>query len=119
MAVTYAKGKLAFGFCDNCSQRYDLADLKIQIVAGKATNLRHCPECLDKDHPQLFLGRVPINDPQALKNPRPDNSLAESRELWGWNPVGNPAACVGTGEVGVITLRLNGIISPITYSGTM
>lgn len=119
MTVKYANGKLAFGFCDQCSQRYDLKDLKIQIVAGRATNLRHCPECLDKDHPQYFVGRVPVNDPQALLNPRPDNSLIESNALWGWNPVGNPAACVGTGEVGVITLRLNNVVSQITYTGIM
>lgn len=119
MAVNYAQGRLAFGFCDTCGQRYDLRELKVQIVAGRATNIKNCFECLDKDHPQYFLGRVPINDPQALRNPRPDTSQVESRELWGWNPVGNPAALVGTGEVGVITLRLNGEISPITYSGVM
>jgi hypothetical protein len=117
MGVSFAKGKLAFGFCDTCGQRYDLKDLKIQVVAGRQTNIRNCPECLSKDHPQLFLGRVPINDPQALKNPRPDTSLDESTALWGWNPVGNPAI-QATGEIGVIGIRLNGVDSPITYSGT-
>jgi hypothetical protein len=118
MAVKYAKGKLAFGFCDQCQQRYDLKDLKVQIVAGRTTNLKVCPYCLDKDHPQYFIGRVPVNDPQALLNPRPDTAQFESRELWGWNPVGNPAVeC--TGQIGVITLKLNGVFSPITYSGEM
>jgi hypothetical protein len=118
MSVPYAKGKLSFGMCDNCGQRYDLKDLKIQIVAGRATNLRNCPYCLDKDHPQYFVGRVPINDPIALLNPRPDTAQVVSRELWGWNPVGNPAV-YGTGQVGVIRLELNGVPSPITYSGEM
>lgn len=118
MTVKYAKGKLAFGFCDTCGQRYDLKDLKVQIVAGRATNIKNCIYCLDKDQPQYFLGRVPINDPQALQNPRPDTSQVESRELWGWNPVGNPAV-YATGQVGVITLVLNGVVSPITYSGEM
>lgn len=118
MSVPYAKGKWAFGFCDFCSQRYDLKDLKVQIVAGRATNLKVCPYCLDKDHPQYFVGRVPVNDPQALLNPRPDTAQTVSRELWGWNPVGNNAV-YGTGQVGVIQLYLNGQPSPITYSGEL
>lgn len=118
MTATYAKGRLAFGFCDTCGQRYDLHDLKVQIVAGRATNIKNCIYCLDKDQPQYFLGRVPINDPQALQNPRPDTAQTVSRELWGWNPVGN-GAVYGASQVGVITLILNGVYSPITYSGEM
>jgi hypothetical protein len=118
MSVRYAKGKLAFGFCDTCGQRYDLKDLKIQIVAGRATNIKNCPSCLDRDHPQYFIGRVPINDPQALLNPRPDNGLIQSRELWGWNPVGNPAV-YASGQVGIIKLKLNNVISQVTYSGEL
>lgn len=118
MAINYAKGRLAFGFCDQCNQRYDLHDLKPQVVAGRVTNIRNCPYCLDKDQPQYFIGRVPINDPQALRNPRPDTAQTVSRELWGWNPVGNPAV-QATGQVGVITLIINGVYSPITYSGEL
>lgn len=118
MTVKYAKGRLAWGLCDTCNQRYDLHELKVQIVAGRATNIKNCPYCLDKDQPQYFIGRVPINDPQALLNPRPDNGVVQSRELWGWNPVGNPAV-QATGQVGVITLVINGVYSPITYSGEM
>ena len=118
MTATYAKGRLAFGFCDTCGQRYDLHDLKVQIVAGRATNIKNCIYCLDKDQPQYFLGRVPINDPQALRNPRPDTAQTVSRELWGWNPVGN-GAVYGASQVGVITLILNGVYSPITYAGEM
>ncbi len=118
MTVKFAKGKLAFGFCDTCGQRYDLYELKIQVVAGRNTNIKNCPYCLDRDQPQYFLGRIPINDPQALRSPRPDTAQYESRELWGWNPVGN-GAVYATGQVGVITLNLNGVYSPITYSGEM
>lgn len=118
MAVNYTKGKLAFGFCDTCGQRYDLKDLKVQIVAGRATNIKNCIYCLDKDQPQYFLGRVPINDPQALRNPRPDTAQVVSRELWGWDPVGNPAV-YATGQLGVIGIYLNGNPSPITYSGEL
>jgi hypothetical protein len=66
------------------------------------------------DQPQLQLGMYPVNDPQAVRDPRPDNSylqsglnglqltettavnpnatgvpLQGSRIIqWGWNPVG-------------------------------
>lgn len=116
MAVKYAQGRHAFGFCDTCAQRYDLKDLKPQIVAGRLTNTKNCPYCLDKDQPQYFVGRIPVNDPQALSNPRPDTSLDASRVLWGWNPVGNNAVR-GEGQVGVISLIIDGNPSPITYSG--
>ena len=43
------------------------------------TGLLVCEECWDPDHPQNHLGREPVNDPQALRNPRPDKSLTESR----------------------------------------
>lgn len=118
MTTKFARGRLAFGFCDTCGQRYDLHELKVQVVAGRDTNIKNCPYCLDKDQPQYFLGRFPINDPQALRNPRPDTAQDESRELWGWNPVGNNAV-YASGEVGVITLIINGEYSPITYSGEM
>lgn len=118
MTVRYAKGKRAFGFCDQCSQRYDLKELKFQIVAGKQTNTKVCPYCLDKDHPQYFIGRVPVNDPQALLNPRPDTGQIASQQLWGWNPVGNPAI-YASGEVGIILLVLDGVKSQVTYSGEM
>ena len=64
-------------------------------------NILVCPECWEEDHPQLLLGMYPINDPQALQNPRPDNSYVTSGVgtdgyasggsriiQWGWNPVG-------------------------------
>lgn len=43
------------------------------------TGLLVCEECWDPDQPQNHLGRNPVNDPQALRNPRPDKSLTESR----------------------------------------
>jgi hypothetical protein len=53
------------------------------------------------DQPQLQLGMYPVNDPQAVREPRRDNSYYQSgtdangfpsggsRQIqWGWNPVG-------------------------------
>lgn len=68
---SYAKGKKAFGFCDRCGFRYDLKDLKTETVNLATTNLLVCPVCWDPDQPQNMLGRVKVDDPQALRNPRP------------------------------------------------
>jgi hypothetical protein len=36
-------------------------------------------------------GLYPVNDPQAVRNPRPDTNLEEQRDYqWGFNPVGLP-----------------------------
>jgi hypothetical protein len=48
-----------------------LGELVFQPFAQKITKIRVCSECLDVDHPQLMLGRIPINDPIALRDPRP------------------------------------------------
>lgn len=104
MTVKFALGKRAFGFCDQCGFRYDLAELKPQVIKGLPTNLLVCEECNDQDHPQYFLGMVPINDPQALRNPRPDTSEDEANILWGWDPVGNPAVYM-TASLGSIKVE--------------
>jgi hypothetical protein len=82
--ATYAYGKRAFGFCDRCDQRYPLQTLKKQIYNQIPINLLVCPECLDIDHPQLQLGKYPVIDPIALRNPRPDTVQTQSRALFGW-----------------------------------
>ena len=104
MTVKYALGKHAFGFCDQCGFRYDLNELQPIVVKGLVTNLLVCDECNDDDHPQYFIGMVPINDPQALRNPRPDVNLDEANALWGWNPVGNPAV-YAIGYLGTVTVK--------------
>jgi hypothetical protein len=41
-------------------------------------------------HPQLEPLRAPA-DPEALRNPRPEQDLPEERNIqWSWNPVGGP-----------------------------
>jgi hypothetical protein len=97
---TYAYGKRAFGFCDRCGQRYDLHVLKRQIYNQVPLNLLVCPECLDVDNPQLQLGKYPVVDPIALRNPRPDVNIQIERGLFGWQyieglPEGSIAGIVG------------------------
>lgn len=101
----YARGKKAFGFCDVCGFRADLNSMRHQIYDQRDINLLVCETCNDKDQPQLQVGKVPINDPQALYNPRPDTAQAASRRLFGWQPVGNPSIQITSylGTVKVIT----------------
>lgn len=87
MSVPYAKGRRAFGFCDRCGFRADLSRLYLQPIKGRNTNIKVCTECLDEDHPQLFLGMFPVNDPQALRDPRPDTAKVVSEALFGWQDV--------------------------------
>jgi hypothetical protein len=81
-------GKHAFGFCDRSGLRYPLKDLVPEYVNRKPTGFLIGKDMVDIDHEQLQLGEVDANDPQSLDNPRPDQSLAESRALFSWNPVG-------------------------------
>ena len=101
MGNRFAAGKHAISECDRCGQRFKLKVLKTEIIKTKNYNLLVCPACWDPDHPQLQLGMYPVDDPQALRNPRPDRSYVVSGLLadgesgggsrifqWGWNPVG-------------------------------
>jgi hypothetical protein len=118
MANRFASGKWAIAQCDRCDQRFKLKQLKREIIKTKNYDLLVCPECWDPDHPQLKLGMFPVDDPQGLRNPRPDrsylisglNGIQTSKTggvtqagqgtneggsrifQWGWNPVGGAAA---------------------------
>ena len=114
MATKYSSGKHSIAECDRCGQRYKLKELKKLILKTKQISIKVCPECWEPDQPQLLLGMYPVNDPQAVREPRPDVSyqvsgntglqtgltnsnnvqdvgypLDGSRQIeWGWNPVG-------------------------------
>ena len=63
-------------------------------------------DIVDPDQPQNFLGRIKINDPQSLRNPRPDTALLASRAIVGFDPVGNPAV-IATGSVGRVSVSIS------------
>jgi len=114
MPNKFASGKNAISQCDRCDQRYKLRELRTQTVKTKPFKIKVCKACWDPDHPQLQLGMYPVNDPQAVREPRPDLSylvsgttglqdlLTDSTSIqgigfpaggsrviqWGWNPVG-------------------------------
>ena len=78
MPNRFASGKYAIAQCDRCDQRYMLKELKKQVLKTKLYSIKVCPTCWDPDQPQLSLGLYPVNDPQAVREPRPDNSYQVS-----------------------------------------
>ena len=105
MGNRFASGKNAISQCDRCDQRFKLSILKREVIKGRNYDLLVCPECWDPDQPQLHLGEFPVDDPQGLRNPRPDRSYVISGLLadgesgggsrifqWGWYPVGGSRA---------------------------
>jgi hypothetical protein len=100
----YANGARAPGICDRCGQRYRLHDLREESVSGVPRGNRVCPSCWDPDHPQNFLGQVPVTDAEGLESPRPDISLDASRRLFGWNPIGAEGTSIMTAVSGRVTV---------------
>jgi len=73
--MTNARGKYAFGFCDKTGFRYPLDQLVDEYENGVKNGFRVGFDVVDPDQPQNFLGRVRIDDPQSLLNPRPDKFI--------------------------------------------
>ena len=93
MPNRFASGKRAIAECDRCAQRYKLKQLRSLVIKTKNVNIFVCPECWEEDQPQLQLGMYPVEDPQALRLPRPELGIVDSRDIqWGWNPVGGARA---------------------------
>jgi len=114
MTTQFASGKFAIAECDRCAFRFKLVQLKKLTIKTKNVSIKVCPECWEMDQPQLQLGMYPVNDPQAVREPRRDNSYYQSGNTglevfvnggtgvlangtpaggsrviqWGWNPVG-------------------------------
>jgi hypothetical protein len=128
MPNRFSSGKYAIAQCDRCNFRYKLKELKRLIIKTKNINILVCPECWEPDQPQLLLGMYPVDDPQAVRNPRPDTSYivsgigpdgspeGGSRIIqWGWNPVGGarlfdtgltPNNLIADGQVGIVTVTI-------------
>jgi len=126
VANRFANGTKAIAICDRCGFQFRLKELRTLIIKTKNVNIKVCKECWEPDQPQLQLGMYPVDDPQALRNPRPDSSYLQSGLLadgepgggsrdiqWGWNPVGGaqnfdealtPNNLVLDVEVGIVTV---------------
>ena len=114
MPSKFASGKHAIAECDRCSFRFKLSELRTEVVKTKPFKIKVCRSCWNPDQPQLQLGMYPVNDPQAVRDPRPDVSYEVSGQSglqltltdsltqdgfwypeagsrvfqWGYNPVG-------------------------------
>jgi hypothetical protein len=73
MPIKYSSGKNAIAQCDRCNFRYKLSELKRLVIKTKNVNILVCKTCWEPDQPQLSLGLYPVNDPQAVRDPRPDS----------------------------------------------
>ena len=78
MASKYASGKNSIAECDRCGFRYKLKELRKLTIKTKQVSIKVCNTCWEPDQPQLSLGLYPVNDPQAVREPRPDNSYYQS-----------------------------------------
>jgi hypothetical protein len=127
MPSNFSSGKYSIAECDRCGQRYKLKELRKLTIKTKQVSIKVCPECWEPDQPQLSLGLYPVNDPQAVREPRPDTSYFQSgigpdgqpeggsRVIqWGWNPVGlgnddgvTPNDLLGKGQIGIVTITTN------------
>ena len=114
MGNRFASGKNSIAECDRCGFRFKLTTLRKEVVKTKVYDLKVCPQCWDPDQPQLQLGMYPVDDPQGIRDPRPDisykvsgrtglqialtnSSAADAQGVlsggsrifqWGWTPVG-------------------------------
>ena len=109
----FAKGDYAYGICDMTGFRYKLKDLVSEIVNQRPTGFRVGKDVVDKDQPQLQLGKVKVDDPRPLRDPRPDRATDESRKLFAWNPVGGGDAAFGSVTVG---LDIEGKVGRVTVT---
>ena len=141
MPNRFASGKWAISQCDRCGFRYKLKQLRRLVIKTKNVNILVCPSCWEPGQPQLQLGMYPVDDPQALRNPRPDTTywqggltgLQEETQgsvpsdnvlafgtpsggsriiQWGWNPVGLNNPLGLSGLVNV--LIANGAVGTVT-----
>jgi hypothetical protein len=126
MGNRFASGKNAIAECDRCGFQYKLTVLRKEIIKTKNYNILVCPSCWDPDQPQLQLGMYPVDDPQGLRDPRPDTTYYASGVTadgsigggsrvyqWGWNPVGGASSfdaaltenyLIPVVEVGTVTI---------------
>jgi hypothetical protein len=128
MGNRFASAKNSIAICDRCGFQFKLTTLRKEVVKTKIYNTLVCSSCWDPDQPQLQLGMYPVDDPQAVRNPRRDTTYITagvntagfntggSRDIqWGWNPVGGsrffddaltPNNLALSVEVGTVTVQI-------------
>lgn len=72
MGDVFARGKHAKAICDICGFTVKYTELRELVINEEPSNLLACRTCWNKDHPQYRVGKLPVVDAEALRNPRPD-----------------------------------------------
>ena len=132
MGNRFSSAKHSIAECDRCGFRYKLKELKKLTIKTKQVSIKVCPTCWEEDQPQLQLGMYPVSDPQAVREPRPDNSYQQAGYTglqltlntdfgdpsggsrifqWGWRPVGGASG----GDAGLTPNAL----APISVVGSV
>jgi hypothetical protein len=78
MGNRFSSAKNSIAECDRCGFRYKLKYLKKLIIKTKQVSIKVCQTCWEPDQPQLQLGMYPVQDPQAVREPRRDNSYYQA-----------------------------------------
>jgi hypothetical protein len=134
MGNRFSSAKNSIAECDRCGFRYKLKELKKLTIKTKQVTIKVCPTCWEPDQPQLQLGMYPVSDPQAVREPRRDNSYLQAGYTglqltvntdfgdpsggsrifqWGWAPVGGssgsdagltPNALTSPAQIGSVTI---------------
>lgn len=68
----FSSGKNTFRCCDRCGFRYPYSQLRFDGNVPESRLLVCSNGCYDTLSPYLIIGRHKYNDPQAVRNPRPD-----------------------------------------------
>ena len=113
MGNRFSSAKNSIAECDRCGFRYKLKELKKLTIKTKQVSIKVCHTCWEQDQHQLQLGMYPVDDPQAVREPRPDNSYYQSGYTglqlttntdfgdpgggsrvfqWGWRPIGGASS---------------------------
>tara|TARA_R100001015_G_C4602408_1_gene157377 strand:+ start:775 stop:1233 length:459 start_codon:yes stop_codon:yes gene_type:complete len=116
--MAFASGKNAYGISDRSGRRYRLREMRLEWTGSLVG-----PDEFEPKHPQLFPPKA-FPDPQALRNPRPEQNLDSERAIQtGYNPVGfkeiegvtPPNNLVAVGAVG--TVVVNEIDNQVSLTG--
>lgn len=142
MGSKYSSGKHSIAECDRCGFRYKLKELRKLTIKTKQVSIKVCRNCWEPDQPQLSLGLYPVNDPQAVREPRPDVSYTQSGLTglqttiipgplldedgypaggsrifqWGWRPIGGASMYDSALTPNYLTSK--GVVSSVTVTIT-
>lgn len=70
--MKFSSNPKALGICDRCGLTFKLNTLQNQVINRRRSGVMVCESCLDIDQEQLQVGKRPVDDAIALRNPRPD-----------------------------------------------